>query len=327
MLVIAGDVGATHARLGLFNTENRNFRALSLEKYATKKFDNLGQMVQAFLSVIDARPRAAAFGIAGPVIDGICRATNLPWTIDVERLSGNIGIKRTTIVNDFVAHAHGLSALKQKDLAVMQKGRHEGLANKALIGPGTGLGEALIAQHGGDAVIVASEGGHTDFGPQDELQMELLEFLQDKYGHVSYERVISGQGGVDIYEFLKKMKAAKESAKVSAELKKASPTERPRVILRNAYKDRLCRKTANLFFSVLGSEAGNVALQSFAVGGVYLAGEAVREHTSLLKQSPFLTRFRNKGRMSGLMRQIPVYVVKNEQLGLLGAAVLASELF
>lgn len=326
MIVLAGDVGGTRTRLALFSIENRNFTRLAFERYETRRFDRLEQIVQAFLAATDAHPRAAAFGIAGPVIDGVCKTTNLPWMIDVSKLSKAMNIPRTTIVNDFVANAHGINALHHKDLAIIQRGVHEGLANKAILGPGTGLGEAVIAQHGGDTMIVPSEGGHQDFAPQDELQIELLEFLKDKFGHVSWERVLSGPGVSNIYEFLKKLKYAKESPAIKAALAERG-ADKPAVIMRFARKDKLCKMTSDLFFSVLGAEAGNIALQVVALGGVYLTGSVARHNIALLKQSPFLKAFRNKGRMSGLMKRIPVYVVKNEQLGILGAAALASELF
>jgi glucokinase len=326
MIVLAGDVGGTMTRLALFAIENRNFTPLALQVYESRKFENLGQIVQIFLKANDAHPRAAAFGIAGPVVDGVCKTTNLPWTIDVAQLSKRIGIPRTTIVNDFVAHAHGLDALKRKDVEIIQKGAHEDMANKVLLGPGTGLGEAIVAQHGGDVVVVPSEGGHKDFAPQTALQIELLKFLQAKFGHVSNERILSGQGVLNIYEFLKKNGVAKESPAVAQALS-AKGADKPSTIAKFASKDRLCRMTADLFFSVLGSEAGNLALQAMAFGGVYLVGSGVRNNLVLLKQSPFLTAFRSKGRMSEMMKKIPVYAVKNEQLGILGAAALASELF
>jgi glucokinase len=326
MIVLAGDVGALRTRLALFEIENRNFHVLAFERYETKKFGNLGQMVQTFLKTTDAHPRSAAFGIAGPVIDGVCKATNLPWTIDVAKLSKAIGIPRTAIVNDFVAHAHGLPAVRHKDLAEIQRGTYEGLANQVLLGPGTGLGEAIVAQHGGDTIVVPSEGGHKDFAPHDKLQAELLTFLQEKFGHVSYERVLSGPGILNIYEFLKKQKHAPESGMVAAAFR-PKDADKPAIIAKFAAKDKLCRLTAETFFSILGAEAGNLALQATALSGVYLIGSGVRDNLALLKHSPFLKSFRNKGRLSSMMQRIPVYVVKNEQMGLLGAAALASDLF
>ncbi len=326
MIILAGDIGGTWTRLGLFTIENRKFTTLAFEKYGSKKFDNLEQIAQTFLKAVDVHPRAAAFGIAGPVIDGVCKTTNLPWTIDVAKLSKAIAIPRTTIVNDFVANAHGINALKHKDVEVIQRGAYEGLANKVIIGPGTGLGEAIIAQHGGDNVVVASEGGHQDFAPQDEMQIELLEFLRDRFGPVSWEHVLSGSGVLNIYEFMKKMKYAKESAVVKHALS-AKGAVKSAVIMKFARTDKLCKLTADTFFSVLGGESGNLALQAVAMGGVYITGSVVRNNIALLKQSLFLKSFRDKDKMSSLLRQIPVYVVKNEQLGILGAAALASELF
>ncbi len=326
MIVLGGDVGGTKTRLGLFSVENRNLTTLALDCFENKNFDNLAQIANVFLEANDARPRAAAFGIAGPVIDGICKATNLPWTIDVGLLSRRIGIPRTTIVNDFVAHAHGIAALKRRDLVVIQRGNYDGLANKALFGPGTGLGEAIIAQHGGDSIVVPSEGGHQDFAPQNEVEIELLRFLMKKYGHVSNERILSGSGIMNVYEFLKKGGYARESAAVRAALKTKS-TKMPSTIMKFAQKDRLCKLTTDLFFSVLGAEAGNLALQSMAFGGVYIIGGIVRNNAALLKKSQFLKNFRNKGRLSSLMKKIPVFLVTNEKLGIMGAAALASDLF
>ena len=326
MIVLAGDIGGTHTRLGLYYVKNRNFRRLAFEVYDSKKFDNLGQIVLTFLKTTDAHPRAAAFGIAGPVIEGKVKTTNLPWFIDVKRLSKTIGIRRTAIVNDEVAQAYGIDVIKQKDFGVIQRGTYEGLANRVVIGPGTGLGQAIIAQHGGDLVVIPTEGGHTDFGPQSELQIEFLEYLRDKHDHVSYERILSGQGILNIYDFLKRLKYAPESKTVKKALSEKG-AKKPAVIMNNARKDKLCKQTADLFFSILGSEAGNLALQAVALGGVYLTATIVRSNIGLLKQSSFLKNFRNKGRLSHLVKRIPIYVIKNEQNGLFGAARLASELF
>jgi glucokinase len=326
MIVLAGDVGGTSTRLGLFSIENRNVKKLVFEKYPNRKFENLSEIIKLFLKTTDAHPRAAAVGIAGPVFDGICKATNLPWKIDVGPLSYAIGIGRTTIVNDFVAHAHGLDALHSKDIAVIQRGSYEGMENKALFGPGTGLGEAIVARHGGDSIVVPSEGGHQDFAPQDKIQVELLEYLMAKFGHVSNERILSGPGLMNVYEFMKKMNYAKESPAIR-KLMAAKGADKPAIIMHNANKDKLCKKASDLFFSVLGAEAGNLALQAMAFGGLYIVGGLVRSNIAVMKKSPFLKSFHNKGRMSHLMKKIPVYVVKSEQLGIVGAAALASDLF
>lgn len=327
MIVLAGDIGGTSTRIGLFEIQNRNVKKLAFEKYASRKFNSLGQVVRTFLKTLDVHPRAAAFGVPGPVFDGVVKTTNLPWKIDAAVLSKQIGIKRTALLNDLEAHAHGIDKLaRSRDLATVQKGNYQHLTDKVLIGPGTGLGEAIVAQHGGDTVVVPSEGGHKDFAPQDKLQTRLLEYLRGKHGHVSYERLLSGPGIVSIYEFLKKSKAAKESKAVRKALS-AKGADKPQVIMRFARSDKLCNKTADVFFSVLGAEAGNLALQAMSFGGIYIVGGVVRNNISLLKKSPFLKSFRNKGRMSGIMKKIPVYVVKNEKLGILGSAALAHELF
>jgi glucokinase len=326
MIVLAGDVGGTSTRLGLFSVENRDVKKLVFEKYPNKRFDNLSEIIKLFLEANDAHPRAAAVGIAGPVFDGVCKATNLPWKIDVGPLSKAIGIGRTTIVNDFVAHAHGLDALHAKDIAVIQRGTYEGMENKALFGPGTGLGEAIVAHHGGDSIVVPSEGGHQDFAPQDSIQVDLFNYLRAKFGHVSNERILSGPGLMNVYEFMKKMKYAKESPAIR-KLMAAKGADKPAIIMHNASKDRLCKKTTDVFFSVLGAEAGNLAMQAMAFGGVYIIGGLVKSNIGVMKKSPFLKAFRNKGRFSKMMSRFPVYVVRNEQLGIVGAAALASELF
>ncbi len=327
MIVLAGDVGGTKTRLGLFSVENRNVKKLVFERYPNKNFDKLADIVRLFMATHDAHPRSAAIGIAGPVIDGVCKATNLPWKIDVGLLSKRIEIPRTTIVNDFVAHAHGIDALRNKDIAVMQKGKYENLSNKVVFGPGTGLGEAIVAQHGGDTIVVPSEGGHQDFAPQDQLQMDLFKHLSQKYGgHVSIERILSGPGLMNVYEFLKKKKIAKESREIK-KLLEAKNSDKPAIIMRHAFKDKLCKKTTDLFFAVLGAEAGNLALQSMAFGGIYIIGGLVRSNISVMRRSPFLKAFLKKGRMSHLMKRFPVYVVKNEQMGIMGSAALASNLF
>jgi glucokinase len=324
MIVLAGDVGGTSARLGLFSVENRNCKKLAFERYNTKDFGSFAQLIHTFLAATDSHPRAAAFGIAGPVLDGFAKKTVLPWDVDIAKVSKATGLSRIAIVNDFVAHAHGLDALSRKDLEIIQKGDYEGLANKGILGPGTGCGEAIIAHHGGDSIVVPSEGGHQDFAPRSDLEIQLLRHLRGKYGHVSYERIISAQGIIDIYEFLGK-NFVKESEAVSRLLEQKG-ADKPAIILRNAVKDKLCKATADVFFSVLGAETGNLALQAMAFGGIYIVGGLTRSNLAVLKKSPFLKSFQSKGRLASLMKRIPVYVVKNEELGILGAAALANEL-
>jgi glucokinase len=251
-----------------------------------------------------------------------CITPNLPWTINARKLAVEIGIPRTTIINDFVAVGYGIELLGPSDLATLQEGSPTPQAPIALIGAGTGLGQGFLLWEEDHYRVLASEGEHGDFAPSGELQSGLLEFLRRQFGRVSWERLVSGPGIANIYQYLLASAVAPEQTAVHDEMEKEDPTA---VIIRHglAKTDCLSHRALDLFCEIFGAQAGNLALTFVSTGGVYLAGGIAPRIVERLKQGQFLTAFRNKGRMSELVSRIPVHVVMNPNVALLGAAAVA----
>jgi glucokinase len=268
---------------------------------------------------------AACFGVAGPVIDGKVTATNLPWRVDLGLLQKELSLERLTLINDLVANAYGISVLKKADYTVLNSGKVK-KGNAVLISAGTGLGEAILFWNGKQHIPSASEGGHVEFGPRNELEMKLFQYLFNRFGHVSYERVLSGTGLGHIYQFLRDSRSfGREPKWLSQEIKQEDPAA---VISKNAElkRSRLCGKALDMFASIYGAAAGNLALQVMAVGGVYVGGGIAPKIIWKLKEGTFMEAFKNKGRLSEIVAYIPVKVIMNEKAALLGAAYHAMEL-
>jgi glucokinase len=320
-VILAGDVGGTKATLALFDA-GRSVREATL---ASRDFDSLEAAVAAFLGPAPHPPIAAvAIGIAGPVVDGRATATNLAWSVDERTLGAALGVARARLVNDLEATAHGIFELPDEALVTLQAGgRRRG--NVAVIAAGTGLGEALVVDGGGRRIVVASEGGHADFAPRSELEDGLLRFLRREFGHVSWERVVSGPGLVNVYRFLREAGVARESPTVAAALRQEDPAA---VITRHAlaHSDPLCANATELFVAVYGAEAGNLALKGLAVGGVVVAGGIAPRILPLLRKGTFVAAFRDKGRLARLMDTISVRVALDPRAALLGAARVAAGL-
>jgi glucokinase len=279
--------------------------------------------VVQFLDDSGAHPDAACFGIAGPVRNGRVDATNLPWAIDQSRLAKQIHLPATLLINDLEASAWGIGALAAADLVALNHVSGPAIGNQAVIAPGTGLGEAGLFWDGSRHHVFACEGGHTDFGPQGDLQIELVRFLQARFGHVSYERILSGPGLVNVYEFLRESGCGSESPEFAVVLKNSDPAA---AISRAALDGTqpLAEKALDLWISVYGAEAANLALKVMATGGLFLAGGISPKILAKLKGPLFMESFLAKGRLRALVEQIPVQVVTNEKAGLLGAARCAS---
>ncbi len=320
-MILAGDVGGTKTTLALFDG-GRLVRDVTV---ASRDFASLEAAIARFL---DAPPRpavaAVGVGIAGPVVDGRTTTTNLPWHVDEEALSRIAGGAPARLVNDLEAAAHGIFALADDELVTLQPGTPR-RGNMAVIAAGTGLGEALMVPAATGYTVIASEGGHTDFAPRDELEDDLLAFLRKELGTVSYERVLSGPGLHNLYRFLRETRFAPESAAVAEALRHEDPGA---VITQQALAggDRLCAKALAMFVSIYGAEAGNLALKGLALGGVILTGGIAPRILPLLQEGGFLAAFRDKGRLAPLMHTISVRVAMNPRAPLLGAARVASEL-
>ncbi len=323
MRVLAGDIGGTNARLAVVEVSDAETRLVHERRFATHAFAALADMVHGFRPELDAPPERACFGIAGRVIDGQCHGPNLPWPVNEPELAAAIGVP-TTLVNDFTAVGYGLGRLGVGDLETLQQGKPVEHGVVAVIGAGTGLGEGFLVWDGTRYRAQASEGGHVDFAPADHLEWQLRQSLQPRFGHVSYERVASGPGLVDIYRHLAaRGNTVPEAAMVRAEMRGGDPAA---VIVRHAVActDALCVQTLDLFVSVLGAQAGNLALTVLALGGVYVAGGIAPRIVANLKAGPFLVSFRSKGRLSDVVARVPVHVVMNPNVGLFGAAAVAA---
>ena len=325
MIVLAGDVGGTNARLAIVELEERTARFVHQNRYPSGAFEGLAPIVRRFCEETGSRPDHACFGIACPVVGDDCTAPNLPWTINARALAAEIGIPRTAIINDFVAVGYGIELLTPADLATLQQGAPEPRGPIALIGAGTGLGEAFLVWQGDHYQVLASEGGHGDFAPGGEAQTGLLRSLRERFGRVSWERLLSGPGIANIYRYLLESGAAPEQPSVRAEIEAEDDAT---VIVRHALdrNDTLSARTLELFWEVLGAQAGNLALSIVATGGVYMAGGIAPRIAARLDSGPFLAAFRNKGRLAPLLSRIPVHVIMNPSVGLLGAAAVAGRM-
>jgi glucokinase len=319
--VLAVDVGGTKVDLGVYSAYAGARQPLAERRYASADYNSLEALARAFLDDVGLEVEAACVDVAGPVTRGEARLTNLPWRLSEGSLTTALGVRRARLLNDLVAIASAIPVLLPDELQLVKAG--EALADGpiAVIAPGTGLGEAFLVREVGGYRGHASEGGHVAFGPADDLQLELLDHLWQRFDHVSFERVASGVGIPHLYEFLRDRKGLAESEQLAAEL--AGTDDRTRPILTAGMDpsrdDELAQGTVELFLRILGGEAGNLALKVLATGGVYLAGGIAQALAGVLAAPPFLDAFTNAGRLTETLERVPVYVVKGE-VALLGAA-------
>ena len=322
-MILAGDIGGTNARLAYFQPKNGHFELVSERIFPSREHRGLGEIVSQFLDESGTKPEAACFGIAGPVRNGRVATSNLPWVIEQSALANQIHLAATLLINDLEAIAWGVGALATQDLVTLNPGAGSVSGNQAVVAPGTGLGEAGLFWDGNRHHVFACEGGHTDFAPQGELQVELLKFLAQRFGHVSYERILSGPGLVNVYEFLRDTGKGKESPELASAVKQADPAA---AISRAALNgnEPLAEKALDLWITVYGAEASNMALKIMSTGGLFLAGGISPKILPRLKGKIFMEALLNKGRMRQLVEAMPVHVVINEKAGLLGAARCAA---
>jgi glucokinase len=324
-MILAGDVGGTNTRLAFFDVCDGQLQRVSERTYPSREHASLDDIVADFISTQKARAAAAGIGIAGPVRDGISHATNLPWIIDARRLGQRTGIPSVVLLNDLEANGYGIATLAPNDFAVLQQGTADAAGNAVIISPGTGLGEGVLYWDGKQHWPLPSEGGHASFAPEDELQDGLLKYLREQFGHVSWERVVSGPGLFNIYKFLRDTTGEEEPAWLTQELAGEDPA---RAISQVALEGRsaLCEKALDLFVILLASECGNMALKVLATGGVYLGGGIPPKILPKVKTLLFLKAFANKGRFRAVLEAMPVRVILNEYTALRGAARRASML-
>lgn len=330
-MILAGDVGGTKTNLGLFEGMGDRLRLLRSEKYHSPDFPGLSAMVEAFLKPGPAGMdlQAACFGIPGPVIDNRAVTPNLAWLVDGAQVSADIHVDRLALINDLVATAEGIPLLEPDEVAVLQEGSPEPEGNRALIAAGTGLGIAFLPRVGGRWVPVPSEGGHSDYPPRTEDEIDLLRYLREHFGRVSVERVLSGPGLFNLYKFLREVRKLPESPAVRrAFMDGQDPAQviGEAAVAAGAERCDLCARALEMFVEAYGAMAGNLALLGTATGGLYLGGGIAPKILPWLGQGPFLAAFRAKGRFVPYLEKVPVRVILNDRAALLGAARHAASL-
>ena len=323
-LVLAGDIGGTKTHLALFSVQDEKLRSETLRTFPSKRYSGLVPVLQEFLAGDGHKVESACFGIAGPVVDGKVKTPNLPWMIDTAELRRSLKLDSVTLLNDLEAGAYGIFTLNNDEFCTLNEGTMRQSGNKALISAGTGLGQAILYDDGHHFHPLASEGGHGDFAPRNELEIELLRYLIDRFGHVSYERVVSGPGLFNIYRFFKESRGLPEPPALTEQF--AAGDDSSAVVAQAALagEAEICVKSLDLFVSIYGAEAGNLALRAKSVRGLYIGGGIAPKILAKLKDGSFMHAFSDKGRYGELLAAIPVQVVLNDQAALRGAAYYAA---
>jgi len=317
-MLLAGDIGGTKTSLALYSPE-RGLTPLREATFQSAVFPSLEAVVQAFLAEDPAPVETAVFGVAGPVLEGEATVTNLPWVIREATLEQVVGLRKATLLNDLESTAYGVPHLSPADMHTLNDVPPRS-GTKGVIAAGTGLGEAVLFYHDGHYQVLASEGGHTDFGPQTPFEIGLLRHLMSRFDHVSYERICSGIGLPNLYAYIWETHMAGDPrAEAEAHHRAPEPT---RVIIQKALsgESELCMEALHAFVSILGAEAGNLALKVMASGGIYLGGGIPPRILPLLKDGTFMAAFVRKGRFSKMLSQWPVYIILKADTALLGAA-------
>ncbi|HWY46796.1 MAG TPA: glucokinase [Bryobacteraceae bacterium] len=322
-MILAGDIGGTNTRLAFFEGTPDHLSTVAVEVFPSQDYKGLAEIARIFLDKHHQTARAAVFGIAGAVVDGRVEATNLPWVVDARSLARELGIERVVLINDLLANAHGIALLDEADFVALNPGLPSPTGNRALISAGTGLGEAGLLAGPDGYVPFPSEGGHVDFAPRNELEIELLRYLMDRFGHVSYERVLSGPGLHNLYLFLRDTGRGEEPAWLAEQIDQGDPSAAIATSALEGTSD-ICVQALDIFVSVYGAEAGNLALKVVATGGMFVGGGIAPKIIRKLSSSTFTKSFNAKGRMIRLLQDIPVRVITNDKAALLGAGRVAA---
>jgi glucokinase len=327
-VLLAGDIGGTKTTLTIFTPESGPRAPVAEATFPSGQYASLEALVGAFLGKVDLRIERASFGVAGPVVRGEARITNLPWHIEEKQLREALSVSWVRLLNDLQAIAHAVPELQAEDLYTLNAGQPERHGALGVIAPGTGLGEAFLTWQGEHYRAHASEGGHSDFAPTTPAQIELLRYLHDRLDHVSYERVCSGIGLPNIYAYLKDSGYAPEPAWLAERL--AAADDATPIIVNTAVDAAarpageppcaLCMETVSIFTETLGAEAGNLALTVMATGGIFVGGGIPPRILEALSGPRFMAAFRHKGRFAALLSRVPVQVIRNPRVALLGAA-------
>ena len=330
-MILAGDVGGTKVHLALYRFQQGVLQHVREQKFAATHYPDLQSVVREFLNPKDGlngqeEITAACFGVPGPASNNVIHLTNLPWTLDSHQLSRDLGIGHLFLINDLEANGYGIAELSPEQILVLSEGDSSQVGNRALIAAGTGLGEGFLVWDGRSHMPMASEGGHTDFGPRNDLEIELLQYLRadsEIGSHVSWERICSGIGLKNIYTFLRDEKKMEESPELRQRMQ---TTEDPNSVigeLGESGENELCSKTLDIFVSAYGAEAGNLALKVLAHGGVYIGGGIAPKILKKMQSGTFMEAFCDKGRMHDLVAQMPVRIILESRAALMGAAAYA----
>jgi glucokinase len=318
-MILAGDVGGTKVHLALYDFTDGKLKYTREKQYPAKNYSGLEEIVKEFLSA--DKVTAACFGVPGPVRDGRLRLTNLPWTLDSRELAAGLEIPHVFLINDLEANGYGIAELSAEQIYTLSEGDASQIGNRALVAAGTGLGEGILIWNGRIHVPYPSEGGHADFAPRNEDEIDLLRFLRQKYnGRVSFERVVSGMGMTSIYEFLREVRGMEEPVWLAERI---AAVDDPNAVITEvglAARAEICEKALDMFVSAYGAEAGNLALKILSVGGLYIGGGIAPRILEKLKDGTFLKAFTDKGRLSQLLINMPVRVILDSRAALMGAA-------
>ena len=320
-MILAGEIGATNTRLAAFETEGNRLQLVVEKIYASQSRAGLSEILTEFIRTEGIPVDSACFGVAGPVRGGRCKISNLSWTHDAKELSTQLRLNSVGLLNDLEAYAYGIDALGDSDFVTLNEGSEEAEGNRAVVSARTGLGVAGMYWDGRRHRPFACEGGHTDFAPRNDLEVELLRYLKKRDGgRISYERIVSGPGIKNIYDFLRDSGTTPEPDWLKKEIDGASDT--PAVISRAAleHKAPICEQVLSIFVSVYGAQTGNCALTFMTSGGIFIGGSIAAKILPKMKEPIFMEAFLDKGRMAHLLEDMPVKIVLNDDAGILGAA-------
>jgi len=319
-MILAGEIGATRTRLAAFETQGNKLQQVVEKIYMSQEHSGLPEIISDFIRTEGIPVQSACFGVAGPVRAGRSKISNLPWIIDSRELTRQLKLNSVGLINDLEAYAYGIDALESKDFIALSEGSEDAEGNRAVISARTGLGVAGLYWDGFRHHPFACEGGHADFAPRNELEMELLGYLQKKYGRISCERILSGPGIKNIYDFLRDTKKEDEPQWLREQISGAPdpPALISQIALEN--KSSICDRTLSIFVSIYGAETGNCALHFMATGGIFIGGSIAAKIVPKMKDPIFMQSFLNKGRMELLLKEMPVKIVLNDDSGIIGAA-------
>jgi glucokinase len=325
-MILAGDTGGTKTRLALYEEQQGKLMRRQTETFASGDFSSLEEIIRTFLSKNHITVKKACFGVPGPVVAGRAESTNLLWVTDEAHIARTLGINSVKLVNDLVATTSAIPFFAAEDLLILHQGMPTGRETTfGVLAPGTGLGQAFLYKQGNQFLPLPSEGGHADFAPNTEIEIALLKYLRNKFGRVSYERVLSGPGLINIYNFLKDTGVVAEPP----EMKKRMAEENPAAVISAAGQSgefAICVQALDIFAAILGAQAGNLALTMLTTGGVYLGGGIPPKIVQKLIDGIVVKAYLSKGRLSDFVKAIPLYVIRDDHAALLGSAHLASRL-